>query len=71
MGVLFPENVKASHTNFPVCGPPMPWKHPIAFLQAVGAVIFSAEERKKYGSLKAYTDQGSGYKAIQETRPQT
>jgi pimeloyl-ACP methyl ester carboxylesterase len=70
MGLLFPDNVKASHLNLVGPNPPWPWKHPIVFLQSL-SILFSASERAKLSKLRSYLKEGSGYVLEQDTKPQT
>lgn len=42
---LYPESVKAVHTNFPVHGFPKPWKNPVSFVQAIAGIALSSSIR--------------------------
>ncbi|EME87546.1 uncharacterized protein MYCFIDRAFT_75393 [Pseudocercospora fijiensis CIRAD86] len=70
MGLLYPERVKASHINL-VRGHKPSWtKHPILALQNA-LTPFSEADRKGFERSNWFLTEGSGYRTIQSTKPQT
>ncbi|GIZ49055.1 hypothetical protein CKM354_001209500 [Cercospora kikuchii] len=68
---LYPESVKAVHTNFPVHQFPKPWKNPISFVQAMGGIALSSQIRGDLAHTQKYLTEGDGYLKEQDTKPQT
>ncbi|KAK2880057.1 hypothetical protein FQN49_000604 [Arthroderma sp. PD_2] len=71
MAKLYPEHVKAVHTNFLALSPPYPWKNPILFLQSLLTLPFSPKDRAKLAASWNYITEGNGYMAQQGSWPQT
>jgi hypothetical protein len=67
---LYPDAVKAAHLNLPVTLPPFPWRNPIIFLQSL-SLVFSAAARAGFARTRLYQSSGSGYLALQDSKPQT
>lgn len=70
MGMLYPESVLASHTNFIVTIPPSPLSTPLLTLQYLTGML-SPEEKEGLKRTQEYNDTGSGYRIMHQTRPHT
>lgn len=68
---LYPTNIKAVHTNFPVSPFPKPWSNPLAFLSTVCSIVFSSQTRADLAHTQVYSTEGDGYLRLQDTKPQT
>lgn len=73
LGKLYPQSVKAVHTNFPVHTFPKPWVNPIVFIQAIGGIVnpFDSTVRTDLAHSQKYLEEGDGYLKEQDTKPQT
>lgn len=70
MGHLYPSNVKASHINMVRASPPTFTSHPVLAAQHA-LTPYTAAERQGLERSKWFQDQGSGYRVLQSTKPQT
>ncbi|KAE8377281.1 putative epoxide hydrolase [Aspergillus bertholletiae] len=71
MALLYPQSCKATHINFDYGGgPPGFWKYP---LLAIEHAVTPYTEREKRGMQrrKWFSEESSGYRAMQTTRPTT
>ncbi|KAF2706693.1 alpha/beta-hydrolase [Pleomassaria siparia CBS 279.74] len=70
MGILYPDSVLASHINMVRANPPAFTSNPLVALQHA-VTWYSEEEKKGLERSKWFLDQGSGYRMLQSTKPQT
>jgi len=65
-----PQNVKASHTNFPLASPISFWRNPIRYVKYL-ITPYTPREREDLAVHAAFQARGNGYLILQSTRPQT
>ena len=70
MGLLFPDNVKASHINMIRGHAPSMLSNPILYLQHFLAPS-NTREKKGAARTKWFSEEGAGYRIEQSTKPQT
>lgn len=70
MGLLFPESVMASHINMIRASAPTWTSNPLLALQHA-IQPYSERDRKGLERSKWFADEGSGYRLLQSTKPQT
>ncbi|KAL8676881.1 MAG: hypothetical protein Q9186_006635 [Xanthomendoza sp. 1 TL-2023] len=70
IGLLYPNACKASHINMVAGSPPSPIENPVQSLQQAVTPYTEAEQAGLERS-NWFQEQGSGYGAIQSTKPQT
>ncbi|KAF8895099.1 alpha/beta-hydrolase [Infundibulicybe gibba] len=64
-------HIKAWHTNFPLGGPPKRGFGPLSYLWRLTSSGYTERDKAGLKRTESYTKNGSGYFAIQATRPQT
>ena len=70
MGLLYPENCKASHLNAPEGTAPSFWNRPFLALQHL-LTPYAADEQAALQRYKFHHKEGLGYDHLQKTKPQT
>jgi pimeloyl-ACP methyl ester carboxylesterase len=70
LGILYPSHVVASHINMVRANPPSFSSNPFTALQHA-VTPYTAEEKEGMERSKWFLDQGSGYRLLQSTKPQT
>lgn len=70
IGLRYPQRCLASHINMIRAGPPTWTKHPILSLQHA-LTPYSQAERDGFQRSQWFLKEGSGYRMIQATKPQT
>jgi hypothetical protein len=70
MGLLYPAAVKASHINMIRASPPTWTSHPLLALQHA-VVPYNEREKKGHERTKWFAEEGTGYRLLQCTKPQT
>ena len=70
MGLLYPDNVLASHINMVHPEKPTWASHPVLALQHA-ITPYSSRDRSGLARSKDFMTEGTGYSAVQSTKPQT
>lgn len=70
MGFLYPQSVKASHINMVRASAPKPTQNPLLWLQYM-TTPYTEREKQDVVRTTWFKEQGSGYKGIQASKPQT
>lgn len=70
LGLLYPQNVKASHINLILAQPPDPKKQPLLAAKHE-ATPYTAREEAGLARSKWFSECGYGYNLLQSTKPQT
>lgn len=70
LGILYPSHVVASHINMIRANPPSFSSNPFTALQHA-VTPYTSEEKKGLERSKWFLEQGSGYRLLQSTKPQT
>ncbi|KAK6386221.1 hypothetical protein LTS17_001796 [Exophiala oligosperma] len=70
MSLLYPEHCKATHVNMDQGNAPGWTSHPSLALQHA-VTPYTDADKKGMARTKWFTEQGSGYRALQSTKPQT
>ncbi|KAK5132917.1 hypothetical protein LTR08_008363 [Meristemomyces frigidus] len=70
MGLMYPKSVLASHVNMIRANPPTWSSNPILALQH-SIQPYSDRDRKGLERSRWFTEEGSGYRILQTTKPQT
>ncbi|KAL8676931.1 MAG: hypothetical protein Q9224_007238, partial [Gallowayella concinna] len=70
IGLLYPNACKASHINMVAGSPPSPTENPVQSLQQA-VTPYTEAEQAGLDRSNWFQEQGSGYGAIQSTKPQT
>ncbi|KAF2767946.1 alpha/beta-hydrolase [Teratosphaeria nubilosa] len=70
MGLLYPEAIPASHINMIRASPPSWTSNPLLALQH-SLKPYSERERKGLERTRWFLEEGSGYRTLQATKPQT
>ncbi|KAK5120924.1 hypothetical protein LTR85_005708 [Meristemomyces frigidus] len=70
MGLLYPEYVLASHVNMIRANPPNWTSNPLLALQH-SVQPYSERDKKGLARSKWFAEEGSGYRILQSTKPQT
>ncbi|CDO72047.1 hypothetical protein BN946_scf184943.g82 [Trametes cinnabarina] len=64
------KHIKAWHTNMPLCRPPTLFSHPLVFLRML-TIPFDKAAKANLEQALTWNKTGSGYSALQSTKPQT
>lgn len=70
IGLMYPQRCMASHINMIRASPPTFGKHPILALQHA-LTPFSEADRKGFERSEWFINEGSAYRTLQSTKPQT
>ncbi|KAF2093028.1 alpha/beta-hydrolase [Rhizodiscina lignyota] len=70
MGAKYPDHVKASHINMILARPPTFARNPFYALQHM-LTPYTTGEKAGLARTKWFSDEGSGYRMLQNTKPQT
>lgn len=70
MGLLHPESVRASHINMIRANPPAFTSNPLLALQHA-LQPYSARDKAGFERTKWFMEEGTGYRLLQSTKPQT
>lgn len=70
IGLLYPQRCLASHINMVRASPPTFGKHPILALKHA-LTPYSAADKRGFERSEWFLNEGSGYRLLQSTKPQT
>ena len=70
IGIRYPESCKASHINMLRANPPQFLSQPLLWAQHL-LTPYTQRDRDGFARSKWFVDEGSGYRILQATKPQT
>ncbi|KAG8526622.1 uncharacterized protein KY384_008823 [Bacidia gigantensis] len=72
MAHMYPEHVRACHTNFMVMGPPPFYKNPLVFGRLIlNSVLYTKKEQKMLEKAQSFMKEHMAYAMVQGTKPQS